>query len=57
LKAPFITESMNLQGLVLECREKVSDIIYEIRIQFQEIPDQALIALEKIESYSKLSGN
>jgi len=56
LKAPFITESMDLQGVVLECREKIPDIIYEIRIQFQEIPDQALIALEKIESYSKLSG-
>ena len=52
LKAPFITDSMSLEGLVLECREKASEIIYEIRVQFQKIPDQALIALEKIEIYS-----
>jgi hypothetical protein len=53
LKAPFIADTMRLEGLVLECREKIPEMIYEIRVQFQKISDQALIALEKIESCGK----
>jgi len=57
LKTPFIAQAIRIEGLVLECKEKVPELIYEIRVQFQEIPDQALIALEKIESYSNPKGN
>jgi hypothetical protein len=53
LKAPFIADSIHLEGLVLECREKVSEMIYEIRLQFQDIPPQVLVVLEKIEGYGR----
>ncbi len=53
LKTPFVADSIRLEGVVLECKEKIPEIIYEIRLQFQEIPAQALTALEKIESYGK----
>jgi len=52
LKAPFIAESVRFEGVVLECREKVAGMIYEIRLQFQEIPQQALALFKKIESYN-----
>jgi len=53
LKAPFIADPIRLEGVVLGCREKIPEMIYEIRLQFQEIPQQALSLLEKIESYNK----
>lgn len=54
LKTPFLADPTRLEGVVLECREKVPELIYEVRVQFQKISDQALIALEKIDSYSRL---
>jgi hypothetical protein len=53
LKTPFIAQPTHLEGLVLECKEKIPELIYEIRLQFQEIPQHALTALEKIESYGR----
>ena len=53
LKAPFIADPLRLEGVVLECKEKVPELIYEIRSQFQEISQQALTVLGKIESYAK----
>ncbi len=55
IKAPFIADPMRLEGQVLDCREKVPGIIYEIRIQFQAVPPESVSALEKIEKYSKLN--
>ena len=52
LKTPFIADFIQLEGVVLECREKVPEMIYEIRLQFQEVPQQALVVLEKIENYA-----
>lgn len=54
LKTPFIADSIRLEGVVLGCIEKIPEMIYEIRLQFQEITEQASTALEKIESYSKV---
>ena len=53
LKAPFIADPIRLEGVVLECKEKIPELIYEVRLQFQEISQQALAALDKIEDYSK----
>ena len=53
LKTPFIADSIRLEGLVLESREKIPEMIYEIRVQFQQIPEQVLTVLDKIESYGK----
>ena len=53
LKTLFIADSIRLEGVVLECREKIPEIIYEVRLQFQGISQQVLAVLEKIESYGK----
>ena len=53
LKTPFISDSIQLEGAVLGCVEKIPDMIYEIRLQFQNIPEQAMALLDKIECYSK----
>lgn len=51
LKTPFVTDSLRLEGVVLECKEKVAGLIYEIRLQFQDVPARELGVLEKIEKY------
>jgi hypothetical protein len=53
LKTPFISGSISLEGHVLECKEKVPEMIYEIRLQFKDIPQQVMAVLEKIECYGK----
>jgi len=53
LKTPFLAESIAIDGIVLESREKIPDMIYEIRLQFQNISDEVMNVLEKIENYGK----
>jgi PilZ domain len=53
LKAPFIADPIRLEGTVLECKEKVPEMLYEIRLQFQEISQHVLAVLDKIECYGK----
>jgi hypothetical protein len=53
LTTPFIANSLHLEGVVLESKEKISDLIYEIRVQFKDVPEHELAVLAKIESYGK----
>ena len=53
LKTPFIADPIRLEGIVLECREKIPEIIYEVRLQFQGITEHVLMVLDKIENYGK----
>lgn len=53
MQAPFISDPLRLEGFVLDCKEKVPEMIYEIRVQFQDIPEQVLVSLKKIESYNE----
>jgi hypothetical protein len=53
LKTPFIADPIRLEGVVLECKEKVPDMIYAVRVQFHEVPEDVLLVLDKIESYGK----
>lgn len=53
LKTPFVVDSIHLEGVVLESREKIPEMIYEIRVQFNEVSESVLHVLEKIESYGK----
>jgi hypothetical protein len=53
LKTPFIADPIRLEGVVLECREKVADMIYDVRVQFKEVAEDVLMVLDKIESYGK----
>lgn len=52
LKTPFLSEGVYLQGEVLECREKISNLIYEVRLQFKDLSAQAQETLVKIEQYA-----
>lgn len=53
LKTPFLAENLYLQGQVLECREKISGLIYEVRVQFKDLPVHAQEVLAKIEKYAQ----
>jgi hypothetical protein len=53
LKTPFIADPIRLEGVVLECKEKIADMIYAVRVQFHEVPEDVLVVLDKIESYGK----
>lgn len=52
LKTPFLNEAMSLQGIILECREKIPKLIYEIRLQFKDLSVVAKDVLAKIEMYA-----
>jgi len=54
LKTPFVEDSIHLEGVVLESREKIPELIYEIRVQFKEVPEPVLNVLKKIEIYGKI---
>ncbi|MDE2027439.1 MAG: PilZ domain-containing protein [Candidatus Omnitrophica bacterium] len=53
LKTPFLADSIRIEGIVLECKEKVNGMIYEVRLQFKDVPPQESAVLEKIEKYGK----
>ena len=52
LTTPYLAESVYLQGDVLECREKISQLIYEVRLQFKDPSTQAKEVLAKVEQYA-----
>lgn len=52
LKTPYLAESVYLQGEVLECREKIAQLIYEIRLKFKDPSTQAREVLAKVEQYA-----
>ena len=51
LKTPFLAQKVHLQGKVLECREKISNMIYEIRLEFNSLSEQAKEILLKVQEY------
>lgn len=51
IHTPFLSESILVDGLVLQSREKVKGMIYEIRVRFVDVPSEVLVILEKIEQY------
>ena len=55
LKTPFINDKVLLEGTVLEAKEKVQGMLYEIRIQFHDISPDAENVLTKIEQYAAKS--
>jgi hypothetical protein len=53
LQTPFIKDSAYLEGKVLESKEKIANLIYEIRLEFVELSAESLNVLDKIERYNK----
>ena len=52
MRTPFTTGSVHLEGVVLESRERIKNLIYDVRLQFQNLQPQAEEILEKIEQHS-----
>ena len=52
LKTPFLSDGLHLEGEVLECKEKISQLIYEVRVQFKDPSTFAKEVLAKIEQYA-----
>ncbi|MCC6759444.1 MAG: PilZ domain-containing protein [Candidatus Omnitrophica bacterium] len=48
LRTPFLSEFIHLKGTVLESKEKIKGIIYETRLQFDDIPEKTLVILKKM---------
>jgi hypothetical protein len=52
LRTPFISDVVYLEGKVLESKEKISNLIFEIRLEFHELSQESLNILDKIERYN-----
>ena len=52
VKTPFLNDKVVLEGVVLESHPKINNLIYAIRVEFQNLTEQAKDALLKIEQYS-----
>ena len=52
LKTPFLSGKVELEGTVLDSKEKIQGILYEVRVQFNDVSPQSAEILAKIEQYS-----
>lgn len=53
LKTPYLAGTTHLEGTVLESHEKLSNILYETRLEFDSLTSQAEFVLNKIVEYFK----
>ena len=56
LKTPYVADMVNMEGVVLESREKIPNMLYEVRLQFGPLSKEAEFILKKIvETFLKIS--
>ena len=48
LKTPFLSELTHLEGTVLESHERIKNVIYETRLEFDEISPQSKEVIEEL---------
>jgi hypothetical protein len=53
MKTPFLQDKIDLEGRVLEVREKIPGKLYGIHVEFQHVTPKATEVLIKIESWAK----
>ncbi len=53
LNTPFLTNATVLEGVVRGCNEKAKDLIYETRLEFDELNTEAQVVLGKLIEYLK----
>mgnify|MGYP001599594692 CR=1 len=53
LRTPYLVDITRIEGAVLESHEKLSEIIYETRIQFESLTPQAEFLISKLEELFK----
>ena len=55
LKTPYFSGTAHMEGVILESHEKVSDLIYETRLRFDNLSPHAEVVLKKIvETFTKI---
>ncbi len=52
LRTPYISDTIYLEGIILDIQEKIKGMIYKNRLQFQNISPMAAAVLKKIEQYN-----
>ena len=50
LKTPYFAETVHVEGTVLDSKEKVRGMIFETRLAFDKLSEQAELILKKIVS-------
>ncbi len=53
MKTPFKEEKVYLEATVLECREKIPNELYQIRMQFKNVSPEAAEILLKAEQHGE----
>lgn len=53
LNTPFLSNATILQGVVRGCNEKAKNLIYETRLEFDELNTEAQVVLSKLIEYLK----
>ena len=48
LRTPYLADTVHMEGTVLESREKVRDMIYETRLVFDQLSEQAEVIIKKL---------
>ncbi|MBP6343169.1 MAG: PilZ domain-containing protein [Candidatus Omnitrophica bacterium] len=51
MRTPFTTGTVLFEGVVLESRERIKNLIYDVRLEFRNLQPPAIEILEKIEQY------
>ena len=51
LNTPYLTETAYLEGEVLASHEKAKDMLYETRLKFENLNDEAKFILQKLMEY------
>ncbi|MBF0384657.1 MAG: PilZ domain-containing protein [Candidatus Omnitrophica bacterium] len=51
LQTPYISEVTNVNGKILESHEKAKNIVYETRLQFEELKPEAEFVLKTLINY------
>lgn len=48
MKTPYLADTVHMEGTVLESHEKIHHMIYETRLVFDQLSEQAEIIIEKL---------
>jgi len=56
LKTPYVADMVHLESIVLQAHEKIPNMIYEVRVRFEDLSSVAQLVLNKIvDTFSKIS--
>jgi len=48
LKTPYLASVTQLEGITLDSREKIKNMVYEVRLEFDSLSEQSKILLDRI---------